>query len=62
MLSKTQYTHGITMRVRIVEETRPPITAIAIGDLSEALSPRPIVRGIRQKIVVRLVIRMGLIL
>ena len=60
--SKTQYTHGITIRVRIVDETRPPITASAIGDLSEALSPIPIVRGTSANIVVRLVIKIGLIL
>jgi hypothetical protein len=47
--SKTQYTHGITIRVRIVDVTSPPITASAIGDLSDALSPMPIVSGRRAK-------------
>ena len=55
-------THGITISVSRVEETSPPITARAIGALSDALSPIPIVRGSRARMVVRLVISIGLIL
>jgi len=60
--SSAQYTHGITTSVNIVEVTSPPITASAIGDLSEALSPKPNVRGNNARIVVILVMIIGLIL
>jgi len=46
----------------MVDVINPPITARAIGDLNEALSPKPNVRGRRARIVVILVISIGLIL
>ena len=42
-----------------VEVTNPPITAIAIGERSEAPSPKPNVIGRRARIVVSVVIRIG---
>lgn len=40
----------------------PAITAIAIGERNEALSPPPMASGINAKMVVKLVIKIGLIL
>ncbi len=42
----------MTIRLMTVEVTNPPITAIAIGERSEAPSPKPNVIGRRARIVV----------
>ncbi len=52
-------THGITISVIKVDVVKPPITASAMGDRNEALSPKPSVNGTKARMVVRLVIRMG---
>ena len=49
----------MTIRLMTVEVTNPPITAIAIGERSEAPSPKPNVIGKRARIVVSVVIRIG---
>jgi len=41
--------HGITTRVNMVDVINPPITAQAMGERKEALSPKPNVSGKRRK-------------
>src|SRR5690554_801686 len=60
MSSRMVYMTGTTTRVRTVERINPPITTLPSGAINSAPSPIPRVIGIRPRIVVRLVIRIGL--
>ena len=58
--SKTEYTTGMITSVIKVELRRPPMTALAMGAWASPPSDRPNARGIRAKMVVLAVIRIGL--
>ena len=51
---------GTTIKVRIVEEISPKMTAMAIGVRISAPSPSPIAIGNKPKTVVAVVIKIGL--
>ena len=55
-----QYIVGIKRRVTKVPMNKPPITTIAIGCINLPPAPRPKESGIKAKIVVRVVIKIGL--